>query len=134
MLPLVAVWSVVGVAAHFLGASAATIKIVAIRVSDGSLVWEQSISTPEGRTVLERMVDVDGAMSIIGSDLYAVGYRGRVAALTADAGRILWVREASSFSGLTASREQLNLTDRLNKLEEPKQVLKLLSKSLTVKQ
>lgn len=85
--------------------------IAALRVSDGSVVWDQAIATPEGRNVLERMVDVDGQLAIIASDLYAVGYRGRAAALTADAGRLLWVHDVSSFSGVVASREQLNLTD-----------------------
>ncbi len=86
-------------------------QIWALRVSDGSPVWDRVIGAPEGRNVLERMVDIDGQMAIIASDLYAVSYRGRVAALTADAGNILWVHQATSFSGVTASRAQLNLTD-----------------------
>ena len=86
-------------------------RVAALRVSDGALAWEQSVGNPEGRTELQRMVDVDGAIAVVASDLYAVGYQGRLVSLTADSGRLLWVREFSSHSGVTILRTQLNITD-----------------------
>lgn len=86
-------------------------RVAALRVSDGTLAWEQAVANPEGRTELQRMVDVDGAIAVVASDLYAVGYQGRLASLTADSGRMLWVREFSSYTGVTISRTQLNITD-----------------------
>lgn len=86
-------------------------RVAALRVADGSLAWEQAVANPEGRTELQRMVDIDGAIAVLASDLYAVGYQGRLASLTADSGRLLWVREFSSYTGVTIARTQLNITD-----------------------
>ncbi len=86
--------------------------VAALRVSDGSLLWEQRVSEPEGRTELDRLADIDGPMAIVGSELYVATYRGRTASLALDAGRINWVTELPSASGLTVLRTQLAATDR----------------------
>jgi outer membrane protein assembly factor BamB len=86
-------------------------KIAALKVDSGTLAWEQTVAAPDGRTELERIVDVDGQLAVVASDLYAVSYQGRLASLTADSGRLLWVRDLSSSTGVTVSRSQLNVTD-----------------------
>lgn len=86
--------------------------VIALRVSDGSLLWEQRVSLPEGRTELERMADIDGPMAIVGTDLYAVTYRGRMASLALESGRVLWVKELASHSGLSLQRTQMASADR----------------------
>lgn len=82
-------------------------RVAALRLRDGSVVWEQAVATPEGRTELERIVDIDGTMVLVASDLYVVSYQGLLAALTAQAGRILWVKDMSSARGLTVHRTLL---------------------------
>lgn len=86
--------------------------VVALRVSDGSLLWEQRVSVPEGRSELERLADIDGPMAIVGTDLYAVTYRGRMASMALESGRILWVKDLASHSGLSLQRLQMASTDR----------------------
>jgi outer membrane protein assembly factor BamB len=86
--------------------------VAALRVSDGSLLWEQRVSVPEGRTELERIADIDGPMAIVGTDLYAVTYRGRMVSMALESGRILWVKEVSSHSGLALQRTQMAAVDR----------------------
>jgi outer membrane protein assembly factor BamB len=86
--------------------------VAALRVSDGSLLWEQRVSLPEGRTELERLADIDGPMAIVGSELYLVTYRGRMTSLALESGRILWVKEIASHQGLSVQRTQLATTDR----------------------
>lgn len=78
-------------------------RVVALRASDGVLLWEQTISRPEGRTELERMNDVDGEIQVVDDVIYAASYRGQVAAITTDNGRVLWSRDMSSYSGLAFS-------------------------------
>ncbi len=41
-------------------------------------------------------------MAAVGQDVYATGYHGRVASLAVESGQILWAREISGRSGLTA--------------------------------
>lgn len=86
--------------------------VVALRVSDGSLLWEQRVSVPEGRTELERLADIDGPMAIVGTDLYVVTYRGRMASLALESGRTLWVKEVASHSGVSIRRTQLAAADQ----------------------
>lgn len=77
-------------------------RIVAAGLIDGDTRWEIVLSPPTGRSDLERLADVDGAMAVVGQDLYATGYQGRMAALAAESGQILWSREISTHVGLGA--------------------------------
>jgi outer membrane protein assembly factor BamB len=86
-------------------------RIVSLRADDGTLAWEQALALPEGRTELDRIVDIDGQIMVVSSDVYAVSFQGRLASLTADSGRLLWVRDFSSHSGIAVSRSQLNVSD-----------------------
>lgn len=77
-------------------------RLIASNISTGATEWEAMLSPPSGRSDLERLADVDGTMAIVGQDLYAAGYHGRVAALAAESGQILWAREISTFVGIGA--------------------------------
>lgn len=79
--------------------------VTALALTDGRPVWEQRVGLGEGRTDLERMVDVDGRMVVINGDLFVVGYESGAQALTVDGGRTLWQRDMSSVSGLAAAND-----------------------------
>ncbi|AKS41925.1 outer membrane protein assembly factor BamB [Wenzhouxiangella marina] len=85
--------------------------VVSVEVSDGGLSWEQRVSVPEGRSELERLADIDGPMAVVGSELYVVTYAGRMASLAVESGRILWVKDLASYSGLSLQRTQLAAVD-----------------------
>ena len=87
-------------------------QVTALRVSDGSVLWEQRVSQPEGRTELDRLADIDGPMLVVGTELYVVTYHGRLAGLALESGRILWVKDVASASGLSLRRTQLAVTDQ----------------------
>ena len=46
------------------------------------------------------------AIAAVGQDVYAAGYQGRVAALAAESGQILWAREVSTYAGIGADWDQ----------------------------
>lgn len=75
-------------------------KVVAIDLERGVPVWEQRVAVPQGRSELDRVVDIDGNLMLAGDTLYVVSYQGRVAGLDVNSGRVLWQREASSYVGL----------------------------------
>ena len=60
------------------------------------------MTPPSGRSDLERLADVDGQLAAVGQDVYASGYNGRIAALAAESGEVLWAREISTHTGVTA--------------------------------
>lgn len=75
-------------------------KVVALDTRRGLPVWEQRVAVPQGRSELERIVDIDGGLLLSGGTLYVATYQGRVAALDLETGRILWQRDASTSSSV----------------------------------
>lgn len=74
-------------------------KVVALDTRRGLPVWEQRVAIPQGRSELEWVVDIDGGLLLSGGTLYVTSYQGRAAALELESGRVLWQRDASSYSG-----------------------------------
>ncbi len=77
-------------------------RVVAVNLESGNVEWETLLSPPTGRSDLDRLADVDGAMAIVGQDIYAAGYQGRIASIASESGQILWSREISSYTGVSA--------------------------------
>lgn len=75
-------------------------KVIALDTQRGLPVWEQRVAIPQGRSELERVVDIDGGLLLSGGTLYVATYQGRLAALDLESGRILWQRDASTSSGV----------------------------------
>jgi len=86
-------------------------KLVALNLKDGSLLWEAAVAIPQGRSELERMVDVDADPLVAGDTVYAVAYQGRVVAFERSTGRELWARDMSSYNNLAADEHALYLSD-----------------------
>ena len=82
-------------------------RLIASGLADGTARWEVMLSPPTGRSDLERLSDVDGRMAVVGRDLYAAAYQGRLAALAAESGQILWARDISSYAGLAADEDNV---------------------------
>lgn len=91
-------------------------KIIAIRSDDGTLLWEKALTDSAGRSELDRLADIDGEMQIIATDLYVSGYQGRVAGVSVSDGRLLWVRDLSSYSGLAAYRTTIAVSDEQSQI------------------
>jgi len=89
----------------------ATGKIVAFKEASGELLWEQWVMLPQGRSDLERIVDVDGIPLVAGSLIFAASYQGRVKALQRQNGRPRWERDTSSFLNLAQGYGQVYVID-----------------------
>lgn len=77
-------------------------RLVAADIDNGEVVWEALLSPPQGRSDLDRLSDIDGELAVVGQDLYASGYQGRLAALASESGQVMWSRDVSSFAGVAA--------------------------------
>jgi len=71
-------------------------KLLALDNQQGTVIWQQRISAPKGRSDIERLVDIDGPLQLVDGTLYVVGYQGNLTALEALAGRVLWQQPVSS--------------------------------------
>jgi outer membrane protein assembly factor BamB len=77
-------------------------KLVSIRADNGKMLWEASVAQPKGVTEIERIADITSQPVVDGPLVYAVAYQGRIAAVDRASGRVVWNREISSLSGLSA--------------------------------
>lgn len=91
-------------------------RVAAYDVNDGSVVWDVLVAPPAGRTEVERMSDLNATVRVIGDEVYAVGYQGRLAAMARESGQILWSVEFSSYSGLGADFRNLYVAGETGEL------------------
>ncbi|MDZ7828253.1 MAG: outer membrane protein assembly factor BamB [Halofilum sp. (in: g-proteobacteria)] len=77
-------------------------RLLALSANGGGGIWETEIAPPEGRSPIERMVDIDGNVGIGRSVVYAATYQGRIAQIDPQQGSIRWSRALSSYAGLNA--------------------------------
>jgi outer membrane protein assembly factor BamB len=86
-------------------------KVMAVSLASGDTVWDTALATPHGRTELDRLVDVDSAVSIVGDNVFATGFQGRTAMIALDSGQIWWAHDMSSYRGLAVDEENLFVTE-----------------------
>jgi len=91
-------------------------RLIASGLTDGTTRWEVMLSPPTGRSDLERLSDIDGTLAAVGQDVYASAYQGRLAALAAESGQVLWTREISTHIGLTADLEYVYVVSETGEL------------------
>lgn len=86
-------------------------KLIALDINNGKKLWETAIAVARGRSELERIVDIDSAVRIKNGIIYVASYQGRFAAVNASNGRIIWVRDLSSYQDIELGDTQIYLTD-----------------------
>jgi outer membrane protein assembly factor BamB len=91
-------------------------RIVALDVRNGAPRWDAPLAPPRGTTDLERISDVIGAPLVIGREVCAVTYQGRIGCVDGPTGRQIWSREFSSAAGFDADTRGLVSVDTGNRL------------------
>tara|TARA_R110002110_G_scaffold406421_1_gene626508 strand:- start:351590 stop:352768 length:1179 start_codon:yes stop_codon:yes gene_type:complete len=76
-------------------------RVLAFDAASGAVEWEVRVAISQGRSEIERIVDVDGTMVLINNELYAASYQGRLVMIDVSAGRKLWQQDVSSVSGVS---------------------------------
>jgi len=82
-------------------------KVMALSLATGDTVWDTALASPHGRTELDRLVDVDSAVRVLGDNVYATGFQGRTAMLALDSGQIWWAHDMSSYRGLSLDSDDI---------------------------
>ncbi|MGB0468052.1 MAG: outer membrane protein assembly factor BamB [Pontibacterium sp.] len=77
-------------------------KIAAISNDNGRVLWERRVAVAQGRSELERMVDIDGRPLLVGNRLFVTSYQGRLVAMDPRKAQIIWSQNVSSYRGLAA--------------------------------
>ncbi len=86
-------------------------KLSAIKLADGSLLWENSVSQPRGNTELERISDITSNPVVSDAQVCAIAFQGNLACYDAVQGSPLWSRNIDSDKGLFILRKHLYASD-----------------------
>ncbi|TXS95871.1 outer membrane protein assembly factor BamB [Parahaliea maris] len=86
-------------------------RVMALEADSGDIAWEVRVAISQGRSEIERIVDIDGSMALAGNELYAASYQGRIAAIEVTSGRKLWQQNVSSFSGVSTGFGNVYVAD-----------------------
>jgi outer membrane protein assembly factor BamB len=85
-------------------------KVMAVSLGNGDTVWDTALASPHGRTELDRLIDIDSAVRVVGDNVFAAGFQGRTAMLALDSGQIWWAHDMSSYRGLAVDDDNLYVT------------------------
>jgi len=85
-------------------------KLVALNTATGTLLWEAKLATGDGKSELDRMVDVNSPV-LAGEVVYATSYQGRAGAFSRGTGRELWAQNSSSYHPPTFGSGRLFVAD-----------------------
>ncbi len=75
-------------------------KLAALTTANGLLRWESSVAVAKGATELERVADVVGTPVVIGREVCAAAYQGRVGCFDVSTGNTIWTRDLSTSTGV----------------------------------
>ena len=86
-------------------------KIAAYQLSNGQPIWEITLTTPKGRTELDRIIDVDGKIKLLGSALFAATLNGSINGISLANNQFVWSKNFSTSTGINANPEGLYASD-----------------------
>lgn len=84
-------------------------KLVALDKELGIPRWNKRLAIPQGRSELERLVDLDGTPLVEDGIIYATAYHGKLSAIGFD-GKTQWETELSSYFGPALGLGNLYIT------------------------
>lgn len=85
-------------------------KVYAFSAATGDMMWENRITVPQGRSELERIVDIDGQPLLVNDVVYAVSYQGRIGAVSRT-GKGIWYQDMNSIHGPAYGLAQVYVAD-----------------------
>jgi outer membrane protein assembly factor BamB len=86
-------------------------RVAALNVQSGEVLWEDVVSAPEGRSELERIVDVDATLLAASGGVFALSFGGDLAAISLQEGRVAWRRPVKSYTGAALYGDKLFVSD-----------------------
>ena len=86
-------------------------KLTALVLKTGLAVWERSIAFPDGRSELERIIDIDADPLVVGGIVYVASYQRGVMAIDLEQARTVWNQDISTVSSFSADQRHLYVTD-----------------------
>lgn len=90
--------------------------LMSIGLVDGQVQWDATVGRPEGRTELDRIVDIDSAPVIRRNDVYSSAYNSHTRAVDLRTGREVWNKAVAGSAGSTVDSKRLYVAGGDNQL------------------
>lgn len=75
-------------------------RLVALNPDNGVVLWEAPLASPRGTNDVERLVDIVGPASRVGSQICARAFQASVGCIDANRGQVLWTQAAKGVVGI----------------------------------
>jgi outer membrane assembly lipoprotein YfgL len=75
-------------------------RLAGLNPANGSVRWEAPIATPRGINDIERLADLVGSVSRIGTNVCARAFQAAVGCVDASRGTVVWAQRANGFEGI----------------------------------
>ena len=85
--------------------------LTAVDAASGAPLWNHRVMLPQGRTELDRLVDVDGTPLFAAGLLFTASYQGKLKALRPADGTVVWELPASTHLNLAEGYGHIYLVD-----------------------
>ena len=85
-------------------------ELVSLDSLSGKSHWKVNLAQARGRSDLERMIDIDAALSFANNTLYVSSYQGRTAALDPFNNQVIWQNDQASHLNLAVGADTIYLT------------------------
>ena len=82
-------------------------RLLAMTTNNGAPLWEVAVGDPRGATELERVTDTSGSPLLLGRDICAVAYQGRLGCFDVASGTTRWSKAWSSDVGIGADERMV---------------------------
>ncbi len=82
-------------------------RLLAMTLNNGAPLWEVAVGDPRGATELERVSDTSGNPLLMGREICAVAYQGRIGCYDVAGGAVRWTKDWSSDVGLGADERAI---------------------------
>jgi outer membrane protein assembly factor BamB len=86
-------------------------RIVSLALGTGASRWESGISLPRGANEIERIADIVASPVLLGQNLCAAAYQGRITCLDRTTGRALWSKNMNAASGTDVTANRIVVAD-----------------------
>lgn len=86
-------------------------RLVMLASANGAVRWDVPVTEPRGATEVERLADVVGAPLVVGADICAAAFQGRVACFETSNGNLRWARDLSAGGGLGGDTRRIFAVD-----------------------
>lgn len=86
-------------------------KVAVLNANTGLMQWERRFIVPNGRTELERIIDVQADPVLSSTDVIVASYQGAIVDIAQDSGQVKWEQKASVVHSMATADDVIYMVE-----------------------